>query len=167
MLPESRGFHTHYGYLNGAEDHYTRWVCNQHWDDPVCGVDFRDNRKNVNITYGTYSSDLYTARIENIVREHDKEKPLFMYAGLQNVHYPMEAPESYVHIYSWIKDSNRRVYAAMTKALDDSIGKIVSAFKQKGIWNETIVYFTTDNGGSSLYGGNNFPYRGIKVGMSC
>ena len=77
------------------------------------------------------------------------------------------AQKSYIHRYSWIKDSNRRVYAAMTKALDDSIGKIVSAFKQKGIWNETIVYFTTDNGGSSLYGGNNFPYRGIKVGMSC
>ena len=51
----------------------------------------------------------------------------------------------------------------MTMALDHSVGRIINSFKAKGIWDNTIVYFTTDNGGSSWYGGNNFPLRGIKV----
>ena len=86
-----------------------------------------------------------------------------MYAGLQNVHYPLEAPQKYLDYYSWIKDHDRRVFAAMTMALDHSVGRIINSFKAKGIWDNTIVYFTTDNGGSSWYGGNNFPLRGIKV----
>ena len=110
-----------------------------------------------------YSSDLYTDRIENIVAEHDTKDPLFLYAGLQNVHFPLEAPQEYLDYYSWIKDHDRRVFAAMTMALDHSVGRIINSFKAKGIWDNTIVYFTTDNGGSSWYGGNNFPLRGIKV----
>ena len=167
MLPENRGFHSHYGYLNGAEDHYTRTTCNQHWNDPICGVDFRDNGENRNITFGQYSSELYTKKIEELVANHDlsEDKPLFIYAGLQNVHYPMEAPDEYINEYKWINDPDRRIYAAMTKALDESVGRIISSFKLKSekFWENTIVYFTTDNGGSTLFGGNNFPYRGIKV----
>jgi len=166
MLPENRGFETHFGYLNGAEDHYDRSVCvKTHFKNKpgFCGIDFRDNGANRNITAGVYSADLYTERIERIVSEHDRDEPLFLYAALQNVHFPLEAPEKYLEHYKWINNHDRRVYAAMTMALDESIGRIVAAFKEKNLWEETIVYFTTDNGGSSLYGGNNYPYRGIKA----
>lgn len=169
MLPENRGFETHFGYLGGAEGHYSRSQCTGHWGHEynppnglVCGMDFRDSGSNRNIT-NQYSSDLYTDRIEEIVSNHNTNEPLFLYAGLQNVHFPLEAPTEYLEYYSWIQDHDRRIFAAMTMALDHSIGRIVNSFKQRGIWDNTIVYFTTDNGGSSLYGGNNFPLRGIKA----
>ena len=53
MLPESRGFETHFGYLNGAEDHYDRTVCTSHFQPEkprFCGIDFRDNGQNRNIS---------------------------------------------------------------------------------------------------------------------
>ena len=80
----------------------------------ICGIDFRDNGDNRNISDGSYSAELYTQRIEKLVAEHNQEEPLFLYAGLQNVHFPLEAPEEYLSHYSWIKDHDRRVYAAMT-----------------------------------------------------
>merc|ERR1712131_345831 len=159
MLPENRGFESHFGYLGGAEGHYSRTQCMK----GLCGMDFRDDGCNRNVSDTLYSSDLYTDRIENIVAEHDTKDPLFLYAGLQNVHFPLEAPQEYLDYYSWIKDHDRRVFAAMTMALDHSVGRIINSFKAKGIWDNTIVYFTTDNGGSSWYGGNNFPLRGIKA----
>ena len=63
---------------------------------------------------------------------------------------------------SWIENHDRRIYAAMTAALDESIGRIITAFKSRNAWKNTIVLFTTDNGGSTLYGGNNWPFRGLK-----
>ena len=53
MLPENRGFETHFGYLNGAEDHYDRTVCTSHFQPEkprFCGIDFRDNGQNRNIS---------------------------------------------------------------------------------------------------------------------
>ena len=70
-----------------------------------------------------------------------------------------KAPQKFIDHYSWIKDKDRRHLAAMTMALDESIGRIVNAFKDKGVWDDTLVLFTTDNGGSTLYGGNNWPLR--------
>ena len=42
-----------------------------------------------------------------------------MEAALQNVHFPLEAPAKYLECYKWIKNHDRRVYAAMTMALDE------------------------------------------------
>ena len=99
-----------------------------------------------------YSTDLYTERIEQIVSSHNSSKPLFLYAALQNVHFPLEVPESYlsefrkrtrqlvilkiiliylVFIYSWIKDKKRRTYAAMVRAMDYSIGRIINTFEKR------------------------------------
>jgi len=159
FLPENRGFDSHYGYLVGAEGHFNHTECIAGY----CGVDFRIDGKSTNSTFGKYNSDLFAARVEQIVDDHAfDDEPLFLYAGLQNVHYPLEAPAEFVKKYEWIDDANRRHFAAMTAAMDVTVGRIVDAFKAKGVWDETIVLFTTDNGGSTLYGGNNWPLRGLK-----
>ena len=159
FLPENRGFDSHYGYLVGAEGHFNHTECIAGY----CGVDFRIDGKSTNSTFGKYNADLFAARVEQLVDEHAfEDTPLFLYAGLQNVHYPLEAPAEYVKKYEWIEDANRRHFAAMTAAMDVTVGRIVDAFKAKGVWDETIVLFTTDNGGSTLYGGNNWPLRGLK-----
>ena len=56
------------------------------------GVDFRDGGKSTNASFGQYGADIYSARIEKLVKNHDfQEKPMFLYAALQNVHYPLQA----------------------------------------------------------------------------
>ena len=80
----------------------------------------------------------------------------------QNVHGPLQAPQEYVKKYSSIGNKNRRTYAAMVTAMDDAIGAIVEAYKEVGLWNDTVVVFTTDNGGPVSVGANNFPLRGGK-----
>lgn len=61
----------------------------------------------------------------------------------------------------------RKVYAGMLTAADDSLGEIVQAYQQAGIWNDTLVIFTTDNGGPTTLGcatgASNYPKRGGKV----
>jgi arylsulfatase B len=95
MLPENRGFDSHYGYLIGAEGHYNHSQC----IEGACGTDFRDNGKSTNDTFGQYNADLFAARAEKIVGNHDFSKPLYLYTALQNVHYPLEAPERFLKQY--------------------------------------------------------------------
>ena len=52
--------------------------------------------------------------------------------AFENVHDPIQAPEEYLNKYSFIKDKDRRGYAAMTHLVDEAIGNITTAFKEKG-----------------------------------
>lgn len=51
--------------------------------------------------------------------------------------------------YPDIKDKNRRAYAAMITSLDDQVGRIVAALEKKGLRDNTLIVFTTDNGGAT------------------
>ena len=62
-----------------------------------------------------------------------KEKPLFLYYSMQNVHYPLQAPEHERLKYKWIKDRHRRDYAAMLAATDKGPGLKISALRKKNI----------------------------------
>jgi len=134
-----------------------------------------------------YGDLVYTKEALRIIAEHDIQVPLFFYIAFQNNHEPLEAPDDYIEMYpsSWRQD--RRWYAAMTTYWDTMLGKIVSAVKAKGMWNNTLMVLTTDNGGPTYWarpeveknfpplvpgakkgyahggGANNWPLRGSKV----
>merc|ERR1719326_2198360 len=65
-------------------------------------------------------------------------------------------------MHSHIEDGGRRNMAAMMSALDDGILAIIWKLKEKGMWEDTIFIFTTDNGGNLHGSGNNYPLRGGK-----
>ena len=69
------------------------------------------------------------------------------------------ALEKYLVEYAWIKDWNRRHYAAMVASLDEMVGDVVELYRQRGLLSNTLAMFVADNGGETRDGGNNWPLR--------
>ena len=68
----------------------------------------------------------------------------------------------YVHHF-FSQNRDRRIYCGMVTALDAALGRIVNTLEETKMINNTLIVFTTDNGGNVLAGGNNYPLRGGKV----
>jgi len=109
---------------------------------------------------------------------------LFLYYAPKLVHYPLQAPMEYPKKFSFIEEDHRRMYAAMVNFLDDQVGNVTQKFRDLGMWNDTLMVLSSDNGGCVLgfdgncfqntpgdhgttcfngeAGGNNYPLRGGK-----
>ncbi|XP_022532063.2 arylsulfatase B [Astyanax mexicanus] len=163
-LPTRRGFDSYFGYLTGSEDYFTHQRCS--YITPLnvtrCALDLRDGEQVAKGYNGSFSTELFTQRATSIIQQHKPNQPLFLYVALQAVHAPLQVPKRYTTPYDFIKDKNRRVYAGMVSAMDEAVGNISRALQDAGLWNNTVLIFSTDNGGQTLSGGNNWPLRGRK-----
>ncbi|XP_063959866.1 arylsulfatase B-like [Lytechinus pictus] len=160
--PTNRGFKSFFGYLNGGEDYYTHSLALQFFSQHWHGLDFRDNLEPTTNYSGDYSTHVFAQRAQQVIEQHDTQKPLFLYLPFQAVHSPLEVPEKYIEPYESIADKNRRIYAGMTTCMDEAVGNITGSLKKAGLWNNTVLIFSTDNGGQVIAGGNNWPLRGWK-----
>ncbi|XP_066274888.1 arylsulfatase B-like [Branchiostoma lanceolatum] len=153
--PTYRGFDSFYGYYNADEDYYTHVVAG--------GLDLRDDKEVVNTKNGQYGTYFFADRMVDIIEKHPADTPLFLYLPFQNVHEPLEVPKRFENIYMNVQNENRRKLLGMVSALDEAIGNVTKAMKTAGLWDNTLVIFTTDNGGWIVASGNNYPLRGGKV----
>jgi arylsulfatase A-like enzyme len=117
-----------------------------------------------------YYDDVYVA--ENLTNaalgfiEENKGKPFFLYLSHWEVHAPLAAREERIGYYKTKlkKFQDRKVspvYAAMVEQVDISVGRVIKKLKESGLEDNTVVIFTSDNGGSSSYT-TNFPLRSGK-----
>ena len=169
--PTYRGCDHFLGYYNGGEDYYThvqrKW--NEVGDKPE-GYDFRRDEEVAWDAAGKYSGLLFTEEAVDVIENHDVKRPLFMYLAYQSVHSPREVPASYVKPYEGvIEDDIRRNYAGMVSVLDEGVGNITRALQKRGMMDNTVIIFSTDNGGptkdtpgGNYAGANNFPFRECK-----
>ena len=157
-LPWNRGFDTYFGFLAGVQDYYQKYQCAK----SACGYDMNSENGPTNETYGQYSTHLYADKAKEAIDNHDKSKPMFLYVSFQAAHSPLEVPEEYTEAYSDIQDTDRRQYAGMIAAMDEAVKNITEHLGNAGMWDNTLMVFTSDNGGSQTYGGNNWPLRGRK-----
>ncbi|XP_046885355.1 arylsulfatase I [Hypomesus transpacificus] len=158
-LPTGRGFHSFLGSLTGSGDHFNFQSCD---GAEACGFDLHDGERPAWEMSGNYSTLLYLERVKHILRTHNPRKPLFLYLALQAVHTPLQAPHHYLQRYQSLGNRPRRHYAAMLSAVDQSVGELVQELRTRGLYRNSVVIYSSDNGGQPLSGGCNWPLRGGK-----
>jgi arylsulfatase A-like enzyme len=112
---------------------------------------------------GEYLTDRLTDEAVKFIRE-SKDKPFFLYFPHYGVHTPLEGKKEVVAKYERIPEAQRQgkpEYAAMVESVDDSVGRVMSALKELSLDQNTVILFTSDNGG--FYNAtSNLPLRANK-----
>ncbi len=157
LVPNARGFDHFFGHLNTQVDFYEHTVAK--------GYDLQENGKSIK-REGTYLTDVHgdeAVRFINDIR--DPNKPFFLYVPFLAPHTPMQAPEELKAKYPTRLDRPvpKKTYAAMVDSLDYNVGKILTALDERGLSENTIVLFFSDNGGIEVFGSDNGPFRGGKL----
>lgn len=111
-----------------------------------------------------YLTDYYTDEAVKVI-EANKNRPFFLYLAHWAPHTPLQASKEDYDALSHIELHRERVYAAMIRALDRGVGRVLDALRENGLEDDTLVIFTSDNGGAGYIGlpDVNDPYRGWKI----
>jgi len=150
----AHGFDEAWVYYGGGADHFTRRVVQG--KGPVSWWHNREFRG---------SDEGYT---DDLVTDHACEfiaasagKPFFCYVPFHIIHSPMQAKdEDLAAVDPAITEPDARIYAAMVRSLDKNVGRILTTLDDLGLRGDTIVVFSSDNGGTVR--GSNRPLRGSK-----
>lgn len=113
---------------------------------------------------GGYLTDWWTDESLKVI-EANKNQPFFLYLAHWGVHTPLQATKADYEAVGNIQPHRLRVYAAMVRALDRSVGRIIDKLEEEGLADNTIIVFSSDNGGAGYIGlpEVNAPYRGFKI----
>merc|ERR1712166_46309 len=169
-LPMSRGFDEQSGIYNALADRYTH--------DAYGGYDWHRNQTTDWTLEGQYSGDLVRDNAVSFIRERSLEPhvPFFLYVPFQEAHSPYQAPQKYLDMYPEMASTpERQNLAGMVTHTDECIGDIVEALNVTGAYDNTIIFFSSDNGGPGgqeevpkqsrfdpVVLDRNYPYRGQK-----
>ena len=157
-LPNERGWEHSYGSLTGGLDHYS------HNSDVLMGVpDWHRNGEPVEEE--GHTTDLYTQEALRLISDRDRTKPFLLYLAWNAPHTPLQAPEEYLEQYARIDDEVRRTYGAMVTQLDDSVAAVIDALEREGLREDTLVIWSSDNGGTVAGGADNSPLRNGKASV--
>ncbi|XP_064637207.1 arylsulfatase B-like [Lineus longissimus] len=156
--PTNRGFDSHFGYLGASEDYYKHTARGVHdyWNNTAPDFDHEN----------VYSTDTFADIAVDLIRDHaaTRAEPLFMYLAFQSIHGPLnEPPGRYISPrHNENTKKNRRTVNNMILALDVAIGRVANALEETGMMGNTLLVFTSDNGGALDSWGDNTPLRGGK-----
>jgi uncharacterized sulfatase len=113
---------------------------------------------------GGYLTDYYTDEAVKVI-EANRNRPFFLYLAHWAPHTPLQATAEDYAALDHIESHRLRVYAAMIRALDRGVGRVLDALRENGLEENTLVLFTSDNGGAHYIGlpDVNRPFRGWKI----
>ena len=113
---------------------------------------------------GGYITDYYTDEAIKVIN-NNKDRPFFLYLGHFAPHNPLQSLRKDYEKHNHMENHTLQVYSGMIEALDRSIGKIVTTLEENGLTENTLIIFTSDNGGAGYIGLDNInkPYRGWKL----
>lgn len=153
--PTERGFDVFHGFLGDMMDDY-----------------YHHRRHDVNyMRNGTkeidpegHATELFTQwAVDFLDSQKDADQPFLMYLAYNAPHTPIQPPDDWLEKVKArepdMQPAHRAKLVALIEHMDDGIGKVLAALKQNGQWNNTIIVFTSDNGGQLDVGANNGPLR--------
>ena len=120
---------------------------------------------------GVYSTTVFKRRAKDIIANaaeeralnvYDNYKPFFIYLSFQATHAPLQARAEMLAKIPQTNNPARDIYKAMVLDMDLAMAGIVKTLKDKDLYNDTIIVFTSDNGGAISHGASNYPLRGTK-----
>ena len=172
--PNARGFDESLGFLAGGsmflEADDGNVVNAQQAFDPIdkflwavapFKVNYNDSKP---FKPASYMTDYLTDEALKAIQAN-RQRPFFMYLAYNAPHTPLQTTKEDYDALPQIKDHTRRVYAGMIRNLDRNIGRVLSELKAQGLADNTLVIFTSDNGGANYIGLDdlNKPFRGWKA----
>jgi len=171
--PTRRGFDSFLGFYLGSENHFSHdRDYKTKPDDPPAFYDFRENEAVAKQDYkGVYSTTVFKRRAKDIIADaaeeralnvYDNYKPFFIYLSFQATHAPLQARAEMLAKIPQTNNPARDIYKAMVLDMDLAMAGIVKTLKDKDLYNDTIIVFTSDNGGAISHGASNYPLRGTK-----
>lgn len=150
--PNRRGFDEFFGMLKGGSSYTTGKAKNiQRNGTPVEAMSL------------PYLTDAFGDEAVSFI-ERKGEEPFFLFLSFNAPHTPMHARADYLEeARGQFETEPRAINAAMTRSLDENVGKVMQALREQGLEENTLVIFTNDNGGAMPYNAsNNFPFSGTK-----
>ena len=180
--PHSHGFENWFGFLAGNVDYYSHiYYYGANMQDKTVGLvnpthDLWENNKEVWMD-GEYFTEIIADKCIEYLRKMNKnDKPFFLYVPFNAPHYPMHAPKKYMDRFAHLP-WDRQVMAAMISAVDDAVKDIMHEVDRLGHSENTLTFFTSDNGPSResrnwldnnldpYYGGTAGKFKGHKVSL--
>lgn len=158
--PTEKGFDYFYGFLGDMMDDY--------YTHRRQGINYmRRNRETIDPK--GHATDLFTNEAVSFIQERSKSKaPFFLYLPYNAPHAPIQPPDEWLDRVKKREagiSETRAKMVALIEHLDDGIGKVVQALKDTGEYKNTLLLFTSDNGGATWLGATNGSLRGAKQDM--
>ena len=152
--PLKNGFDYFWGFISGARNYFYN-------PNEVNRNSIRNVVENYSQTkFEGYLTDVLGEKaISFIDKNNQSNNPFFLFLSFNAPHTPMQAKEEVLEKF---KDNPRQVYASMMWSMDEAIGNVIDALKENNQYDNTIIYFLSDNGAAMSNNASPFPYKGWK-----
>ena len=152
--PLKNGFDYFWGFISGARNYFynPNEVNSNHISNVV---------ENYNKTsFDGYLTDILGEKaIRFIDINHQSNNPFFLFLSFNAPHTPMQAKED---VLGKFKYNRIKVYASMMWSMDEAVGKVIQTLKENKQYDNTIIYFLSDNGAAMSNNASSFPFKGWK-----
>lgn len=150
--PNAKGFDTFYGLIGGSRSYF---YDAQTTDRDGVKTQYQYNGKPA--SFDGYFTDELSEKAKQVIRE--SEQPFMMYLSYTAPHSPNQATEADLKRF---EGQRRQKLAAMMYGLDRGVGEVVKELKRTGKFDNTLIFFLSDNGGSTTNQSSNLPLKGFK-----
>ena len=152
--PLNNGFDYFWGFISGARNYF--YNPSEESRNSIRNV----VENNSQTKFEGYLTDVLGDKaVDFIDKNHQSHSPFFLFLSFNAPHTPMHAKKEVLEKF---KDNPRKVYASMMWSMDEAIGSVINELKENGQYDNTIIYFLSDNGAAKSNNASPFPFKGWK-----
>lgn len=154
--PLNRGFQDFYGFLGHGGHDYYNFTCTEE-------KNYECILRNITpVVDEGYLTDILAKEACSFIKTNSaKKNPFFLYLPFNAVHYPLQAPEEDIKRFN-TGNRERDIQLAMIYRMDIAVGEVIKTLKNEGIYDNTLIFYFSDNGGAKVTSANNLPLRDFK-----